>query len=1052
MILGLIFIVIFIFVFLFPNSSFNNKQVGRVEGAESKTLSTQIDWETGSINVNNLDLDSTPGDIKLARTWTIGGFNSPSAVPLDIGDGRGDGVNRVFETPHYSTLVHNGEFTYTAGLWNGIPIPLPSPPPSPLGPCSIMANLKVGEGGGSLQVGTWSGVCQCNYGGGAWSCSLTHGFPAYPGGSDLGGNVSLYGGSVFQGVRHIVPGEKQFRIDMDGSNIWSHDADLYFAGSGIGLDIGDGRNDGVNRIYAYLYWSNGMGGFEDAVYEISNSGGVWTGNLIDNLPSFAIGGGIIVGQGRGDGINRIYYLNGGPDNAIYELTYSSGVWTRTAVTAANTANYFNIGKGRGDNSEHIYYTYCPAGFCENQLHELTYTSDGWQKADIFSVLGAELLIPIIGPGRNDGINRVYAGSGNPPDASNTTVEFTYDGQYVANGIHYSAATQIDGTADLTSWDSLTPIEAKPANTDITYQARSSADGVAWSGWTSLGAYGGSPLSLAAVPVSRYLQVESTLTTTDPANTPVINSYTIDYTTSASPTPTPPTPTPTPPTPTPPTPTPSGSYTPTPTSSLSYSPTPSSSYSHSPTPTFTGDVIPPVIIYIIDNINQKTYEVSRQRQDEPVLLCDHQPTFIGANVPEDFLDIFNNGDPSSKAATAQVINGETMWSSSPENPLNLGNYSAYAGPLGPTNTVWFNIVECNNGTPIPPPTTSPPPSSLPPWEEFLEINQLNLPLDIIAFLLLLFGSTAVLWPSILNFIVNTAPIAEFLSSAPIKTWGRACGIVYEGRTKKPIKKAIIRLFSAEDNKLRETVLTNDKGEFSLLVPSGRYYLEVNSTQYNFPSFYLMRRLKPSLYALKKSGQTDSVQFSSGLKDGILKNIYFGEILEVKGETGTSQSYALNLNIPLDKSTTLNLEEKAVKILKIIEAILMKIKWPCLVLGLVVALVAIYLKINILNMIILGLYFVIIFYEVYRLLAKSRPYGLVMEKNRKTVSLALVRFGDKNNQIKSTTISGADGKFVASVNPGNYNLLTKKNGYEENKKKISIKSIQALEKLDIFLRKS
>ena len=107
--------------------------------------------------------------------------------------------------------------------------------------------------------------------------------------------------------------------------------------------------------------------------------------------------------------------------------------------------------------------------------------------------------------------------------------------------HTSAATQIDGTTTLESWDTFTATEVDHnqgsgnAATTIEYQFRS-GDGTAgdggWSAWTAKQDYSGSALDLSALSADashRYLQVLSTLTTTDVSYTPTLSDYTVNYT-------------------------------------------------------------------------------------------------------------------------------------------------------------------------------------------------------------------------------------------------------------------------------------------------------------------------------------------------------------------------------------------------------------------------------------------------------------------------------------------------------------------------------------------
>ncbi len=107
--------------------------------------------------------------------------------------------------------------------------------------------------------------------------------------------------------------------------------------------------------------------------------------------------------------------------------------------------------------------------------------------------------------------------------------------YTANSTatHTTAPTQIDGqegSADKTliEWETFTPTQTTPANTSITYEFRTSANGADWTSWSAPQTYSGSPLDLTTLIPNRYLQVRSTLTTSDPLATPRIDDYTINF--------------------------------------------------------------------------------------------------------------------------------------------------------------------------------------------------------------------------------------------------------------------------------------------------------------------------------------------------------------------------------------------------------------------------------------------------------------------------------------------------------------------------------------------
>lgn len=120
----------------------------------------------------------------------------------------------------------------------------------------------------------------------------------------------------------------------------------------------------------------------------------------------------------------------------------------------------------------------------------------------------------------------------------------YDTASTISAVHTSAATQIDGTEggtkNFVSWETFTPTYTKPANTNVQFRFRSSADGSSWTSWsasqtpTSGNALDISALVDSASGANKYLQVEATLSNTDGVSTPIIDSYDIGYHTNVAP--------------------------------------------------------------------------------------------------------------------------------------------------------------------------------------------------------------------------------------------------------------------------------------------------------------------------------------------------------------------------------------------------------------------------------------------------------------------------------------------------------------------------------------
>lgn len=101
-----------------------------------------------------------------------------------------------------------------------------------------------------------------------------------------------------------------------------------------------------------------------------------------------------------------------------------------------------------------------------------------------------------------------------------------------SAVHVSAQTQLDGSADISSWTTFSPSGSIPANTSINFRFRTSSDASNWGNWTAGTAYSAS-IDLSTLlsqddVTLRYLQVETTLANTDSTSTPTLASYTAAF--------------------------------------------------------------------------------------------------------------------------------------------------------------------------------------------------------------------------------------------------------------------------------------------------------------------------------------------------------------------------------------------------------------------------------------------------------------------------------------------------------------------------------------------
>jgi hypothetical protein len=182
----------------------------------------------------------------------------------------------------------------------------------------------------------------------------------------------------------------------------------------ISVLVGQGRNDGINRVYC--------GNANGWIYEFTYSGGQW---LKDSLKPSNNGAymGVQVGDGRNDGVKRVYGFGGfSVQGKEYTFDIPGDSWTRISCSQTHYVWFFDIGKGRNDGLNRIYCTHyqqilnapSPSTLLECTWNGTTYTEN--------PISSRSAVITRVGEGRNDGINRVYVSA-----TGDHIYEYTYSG-------------------------------------------------------------------------------------------------------------------------------------------------------------------------------------------------------------------------------------------------------------------------------------------------------------------------------------------------------------------------------------------------------------------------------------------------------------------------------------------------------------------------------------------------------------------------------------------------------------------------------------------------
>lgn len=234
----------------------------------------------------------------------MGGVNSSGMNQVALGCGRNDSIIRAYAT---HTNGHIYEFTWNQGAWNQTDL-------GNIGGWMIDVAVGITAHGYRYHVYTssqYGAIYELTYNNG-WSSSLIDQIGGAPWGMEIG---TISSKDVFVLPLYVTSETEQnvWAYCWSDSTGWQktsigHPGQSTLYGSDITL--GNGRNDGIERVYQIN---------KDAhVYEFSYDGTQWqTADCGDGGIGWATG--ITVGRGRDDSLNHVYA--GYPAGEVAEYTY-----------------------------------------------------------------------------------------------------------------------------------------------------------------------------------------------------------------------------------------------------------------------------------------------------------------------------------------------------------------------------------------------------------------------------------------------------------------------------------------------------------------------------------------------------------------------------------------------------------------------------------------------------------------------------------------------------------------------------------------------------------
>jgi hypothetical protein len=169
--------------------------------------------------------------------------------------------------------------------------------------------------------------------------------------------------------------------------------------------VGNGRNDGVNRLYATR---------DQTVWEYTWTGSTWSAVRVGSV-SRGIVHGVDLGPGRGGTQNHLYIASSA--TGTFEATFSSGAWSMVSMGDDGDVRNVSHGAGRHDGVMRVY-----AGVSTGEIREFTWTGSAWADAPIDTGVASVMVHAYVVAGRNDGVQRVYGAAGD-----GSAYEFTWTG-------------------------------------------------------------------------------------------------------------------------------------------------------------------------------------------------------------------------------------------------------------------------------------------------------------------------------------------------------------------------------------------------------------------------------------------------------------------------------------------------------------------------------------------------------------------------------------------------------------------------------------------------
>ena len=266
--------------------------------------------------------------------------------------------------------------------------------------------------------------------------------------------------------------------------------------------------------------------------------------------------------------------------------------------------------------------------------------------------------------------------------------------------------------------------------------------------------------------------------------------------------------------------------------------------------------------------------------------------------------------------------------------------------------------------------------------------------------------------------------------PKKNKRRRKGYVYDYLSKKPIASARIKVVSALNERQVFEDMTNDNGEFALLLPRGEFYLQVEAKGY-----------KPSQLISHAKKQPRDEKRSDGYYDGV----YYPEQI-IKIDEATKDLFVVS--VPLEPlSGTAEGRKKAKRAMRIFWS---SFSIAAFLVGLALTVIIfISAPYDHFNQFCVAYYAVILIFALVVQFDRARQAGLVTDSRGAAQAMAILRLVNHDKRLVQTVVTDDKGRYNFNVSSGHYRLEVRKPGFKPLSKNIKVGSLANFANLQIVL---